>query len=133
MNTDQQKTHTLFGGAKINVILEDGSAQEWTVRQIRLREYQAGFKLIEDEFGLVGLACDVKRTVVETLSPDSFTEVYAKVEEVNAKGFFTYAARQRERAAEMLQRLPLELVAQAMAQNLPTSSMLSPHMPPPRA
>jgi hypothetical protein len=126
------KTHTLFGGIKVEVILEDGTKQEWTIRQIKVREYQVAFRLIDDEPGLMAIACDVKRPAVETLSPESYSTVYSTMQEVNQGGFFIFAGRQKERAAEMLERLPAELVAQAMLANRSTSLTPSPLIPPPR-
>jgi hypothetical protein len=105
-------THTLFGGKKITVAFEpapDGTLPtpaEIQVRQIPVREYEAGFLFVDDEPALVGFLCAQKKDWALTLAPESFEEILVTGREVNAKGFFSFCrrrmARNREREADMI-------------------------------
>jgi hypothetical protein len=95
---------TLFGGRPLLVIYEPTDAnleprrEEIRVRQIKLKDYERGFALIDDEIALAAFCVDPGRDKdwVETLTAESYEELHTVVEEVNAKGFFVYAARRSQ-------------------------------------
>jgi hypothetical protein len=120
---------TLFGQRVLQVVFEDGREAELTIKQFRLREYQAALQLIEDEIGLVTLACGGKRGVVEALHPKSFELAYAALKEVNAEGFFTWSERQLARGAANMRNLPPEMVERMLAKFVPSAKPL-PGSPP---
>ena len=125
---------TLNGFHPITVVLEDGKTMEVKVRQIRLREYQKAFRLMDNEPALVALVTQQTQQQVETWSPESFEAVYTKLQEVNAAGFFTFAARQFERAAQQMRNLPGVMVEKILAagqakQASPPGSLI---VPPPQ-
>ena len=106
---------TLHGFHVVSITLEDGSPAEVKVRQIRLREYQTAFRLMDNEPALVALVTQQTQQQVEAWSPESFEAVYTKLQEVNAAGFFTFAARQLERAAQQMRNLPGVMVEKILA------------------
>ena len=103
---------TLFGGKMVTVRFEplaDGTvpaAQEIKVRQIPVRDYEAGFPLVDDEPALVSFLAGKDRPWSLTTAPASFEEILATGREVNAKGFFSFCRRRmernREREADMI-------------------------------
>lgn len=113
---------TLFGKKVVEVIFEDSRQGEFTVNQLKLKDYPAAMKLLDDEFGFAAIVCGVNRGLIEALHPESYERVNAAVREVNANGFFTYAARQNERAAENLRNLPPELIEKMISSRLPATS-----------
>ena len=96
------KLHTLNGGKTITVIHEptaEGAepvAESVKVRQIQVRQYEAGFTLVKDEAALVGLLCGKEKTWALTLTPESYEDVLETGREVNRRGFFTYCQRRME-------------------------------------
>jgi hypothetical protein len=121
---------TLFGSRILKVQFEDGREAELTIRQFKLRQYQAAFPLLDDEIGLVALAAGTARGVVEAMHPKSFEAAYAAVKEINAEGFFIWSARQMERGAAGLRNLPPEMVERIIvAGKKPTSATPSPLSP----
>ncbi|MEI8288768.1 MAG: hypothetical protein WCH99_04800 [Verrucomicrobiota bacterium] len=125
------KTITLNGGVMLTVSFEplaDGTVPppaSIKVRQIPVRDYEAGFPFVDDEPALVGFVCGLNKAWALTLSPDSFEEVLATGREVNAKGFFTHCQRrmeriQREQAAlyGAIATMPPETVKQMMEKGL---------------
>lgn len=91
---------TLFGGRKITISLEGDPATpnqvEVTVRQIPIRDYDAGFKSFTDEIELVALMVGKPREFVMTLTPESYEEILAAGREVNERGFFAFCRRRIE-------------------------------------
>lgn len=114
---------TLFGFKIIAVKFEDGRDGEFTVRQFKLKEYPQAMRLLDDEFALAALACDVNTGLVAALHPESFEKIHAALQEVNATGFFTYAARQAERNAQNLRSLPPELIEKMISSRLSATSL----------
>lgn len=104
-NEAAEKILALFQNKKITVMLEDGKTEEVTVSQFKIREYDRAFDLADDEFGLVELACGKEKGWSQTIHPESFEALYAAVEEVNAKGFFGWCARKRERVKQTIMQM----------------------------
>lgn len=99
------KTETLFGGRPVKVLLLDGTTAEFTVRQLNLGEYQRAMTLIEDEIALTALICGHDKKWADTLAPESYEALFTAAQEVNANGFFAFAARRQKRAADELQTM----------------------------
>jgi hypothetical protein len=127
----EHKTITLLGGKTIDVHFENGERGELKLRQFRLAEYEDIFRVHDDEFALVARACGQPRELVQTLAPESYELALATVREVNANGFFAFAARRLERAAANLRQLPAELVEKILERQKSTSLTRSPILPPP--
>ena len=101
-----------------------------TIHQLKLRQYQQAFPLLDDELGLVALASGSTRGVIEALHPKSFEAAWRALQEVNADGFFCWSARQMERGAASMKNLPPELLEKVLAQGRSASSRPSPASPP---
>jgi hypothetical protein len=129
------KSATLFGGKTFTVTFEDDTSGEITVRQFKVREYATVFPVADNEIELLARACSVPRQKIETLRPESYELLQAALQEVNAQGFFAYAARQMERAQSSLKNLPPAMLEKIMGATRPPSisSMSSPTIPPPAA
>jgi len=105
MNTASPKTDTLFGGRLITVLHEAGTPEEIKVRQLRMADYERALPLLDDEIALTAFCCipstpdprPFEKPWALTLQPESYEELQAAVQEVNAKGFFSYAARRSEK------------------------------------
>ena len=141
---------TLNGGLKLTVHFEplaDGTTvpapEEIKVRQIPVRDYDAGFGFLEDEAALVAFLCGQPKAWALTLVPASYEDILEKGREVNERGFFSFCRRRTEQAqkqnAEMITamaKLPQETIRQAMEvgmarQNASRSPILSPGFVPP--
>ena len=132
------KTITLNGGLDLRVLFEKPSPEAAApppasikMRQIPVREYESGFRFLEDEPALVGFLCGHDKAWALTLSPESFEEVLALGQEVNERGFFTSARRRTERAEKqqaawvaVLATLPQETVKLAMEAGLANQNQL---------
>ena len=129
------KTTTLLGFHLLAVTLEDGTPHELKIRQIRVREYPVAYRLMEDEPALVGFATNQTKQQIENLSPESFEQALTKVQEVNAKGFFSSAARKKAAAAESLRNATPEMLDKFIAAGKAAlnSPPPSPVVPPPAA
>lgn len=100
---------TLFGGKIVRIKFEpvaDALAEggfrvppeeDIKVRQIPVREYDAGFGYVDDEISLVSWLCAKPKAWAVMLAPESFEEILATGREVNAKGFFSFCQRRTER------------------------------------
>jgi hypothetical protein len=121
---------TLFGSRTLHVTFEDGRKAEIKISQFRLRQYQQAFPLLDDELGLVALASNNPRGVIEALHPASFEEAIKAVREVNAEGFFTFAERRMERGAASMRNLPPEILERLLQAKRFPSPPLSPPSPP---
>lgn len=115
-------TNTVFGSRVLPVKLKDGSESSITVYEIPVEDWPKAMLVATDELKLNALACRVPD--LKNLSPASYNEVHRVVREVNKDGFFTYADRQAELAAESLKFLPPEMVEKLISQRL--SSTLPP-------
>lgn len=116
------KSNTLFGSRVLPVKRNDQSDVEITIHQILLKDYPKAIVLMEDEIGLNALACGLTRTAIEELSPVSYNAVHLAVQEVNRDGFFSYAARQAERAKQNLLVLPPGMLEKIISSKLPPAS-----------
>lgn len=143
------KNIALNGGLKFTVsfeLLADGTLlapAEIKIRQIPVRDYDAGFHFVDDEPALVGFLCAKDKSWALGLAPESFEEVLAKGREVNQKGFFSFCQRRMERAEKQnasmisaMATLPADVVKLAMEtglakQNPSRSPILSPGFVPP--
>lgn len=121
------KLTTLNGGLTLTVTYEPRSesaepiSEAVKVRQIPVREYDAGFACIEDEPALVGFLAAKNRSWALTLNPDSYETVLTTGRKVNARGFFTYCERRTEQAERrnaatigMMSNLPPETLKLAI-------------------
>ena len=133
------KNYTFFRGKTVSVVLEDGVTAIFTVRQFRLREYKALLPKTGDEIELVAAACGKTRAEIEAVQPASYEALYAALKEVNADGFFTFAARrmadgQREIQNMLDAGLPADKVMDMLAAaGRAISSTPSRPLPPPAA
>ena len=138
-------TTTLFGGRSITVTFEpaDGAVEQRTeeirVRQIKLKDYERGFSLIGDEIALAAFCVHPARDKAwaETLTPESYEALHAAAEEVNANGFFVFAARrarqiheEQERQIAAMSAMPPE--AMKLAFELGNKSVSGSTLPGPR-
>ena len=134
MNTQDD---TLFGGRPVSVVLEDKSTDTFTVRQFRLKEYKSLLPIMDDEIALVATACDKTRPQLELVQPASYEALHKAMREVNAEGFFTFAARRTEAGQREIRLMldagvPIERImaaSQALVKNA-TSSSPSRTLPP---
>ena len=117
---DVSKSDTLFGGRAAQARYLDGTTEDLRVRQLPLGEYEAAFKLLEDEIALTARICGRDRAWADQLAPESYEALRLLAEEVNANGFFAWSARQVERlrdqqarAFEALAALPPEALEAA--------------------
>jgi hypothetical protein len=81
-----------------------------------------------NEFALAAVACGTSETAIQSLSPESYEVLLATVYEINEKGFFSYARRQRALLVEGA--MIREMAAQALANPAGTSPLASPTSPP---
>ncbi len=112
---------TILGQRNVSVKFTDKRTDTFIVHQFLIPDYPAALKLFADEIGLVALACRKPRAEIEALTPESYEELQAAVQEVNAKGFFVYAARQQKLGQETLSALPADLVQAAFGRFLSAS------------
>jgi hypothetical protein len=125
------KNIALNGGLKHTVnfeVLADGTlppATEIKIRQIPVRDYDAGFGFVDDEPALVGFLCAKDKAWALTLAPDSYEDVLVKGRAVNQKGFFSFCQRRMERAEKQnasmisaMATLPADVVKLAMETGL---------------
>ena len=110
------------------------------VRQVPVRDYEAGFVIVNDEPALVGFLCAKDKAWALTLEPEVFEEILTVGRTVNQKGFFSFCQRRMERLekqqADMLgamAKLPPEMLKLAMeaGKSLSASPTLSPGFVPP--
>jgi cell division inhibitor SulA len=94
---------TLFGGRIVPVKLNDGAALDVTVKQLRLGQYEAAFKLIDDEIALTALICGQDKAWADNLQPESYEALFTAAQEVNAKGFFAWSTRRADREEKIQQ------------------------------
>lgn len=126
----------LGGGHGVAAIKEDGTSVEVKVRMLRLREYAHAMALLDREMELVAYVCGITAVQLQELAPESYEALVVKVREVNKDGFFSYSARQVERANESLRMLPQEVWERVLGRtglpmNGSPSSMRLPGVPPP--
>jgi len=124
------KSDTLHGGREITVQLISGETKAILVRQLRVSEYRKAFPLIGDEIRLVAFASGLTEAELDEIVPEHYELLQAALWEVNAKGFFAYAARTRRVNEDALVGLPPELLkslSDKIASTLPTPS---PALPP---
>jgi hypothetical protein len=126
----KSKNITLAGGVPIRAVFEDGHEEELLVRQLKLKEWPQAMTCLDDEIGLVAIACTKTRPQILELTPASYNEAHAAMKGANAAGFFTYAQRRLDRAAEDLRAMPPDMV-EKMFRSRSTSSMPPPPIPPP--
>ena len=122
-------TDTLHGGRELTVQLVSGETKIITVRQIRVGEYRRAFPLIADEIKLVAFAAGITEAELDEIVPEHYELLQAALWEVNAKGFFAYAARTRRVNEDAMVGLPPELLkslSDKLASTLPTPSPASP-------
>lgn len=105
---------TLLGGRTITVNKEDSSTEEVKVRQLPLREYEKAFLVYDDEFAFAALVCERSKEWAQTLSPESYEELASACQEVNAKGFFSYAQRQQKKLMDRLNSVKPEVLRMAV-------------------
>lgn len=151
------KLETLNAGRRLTARFNDGTTAEVRVRQLPLGDYERAFALLDDEIALTAFCCGLqtpdsrlqtcsrtwaaggsadlsaKQQAHPGLTPDSYEELYAAAQEVNANGFFAWSARRRareeQRAAaqiEAMAKLPPEALAEAMKFGASTSPTGSP-------
>jgi hypothetical protein len=140
MNTSE-KTIALAGGKTVTLLIANGPDQNIFVRQLPLRDYDAAFKLLNDEIGLTAFCAlspaDGKPMPKETLfdySPENYEALFEAAKEVNANGFFLYSARRlRREEAENLHwaRIASELPPETLKAGA-ISATSSPKPPRPR-
>lgn len=105
---EHKSIETLFSGRTVEVLHLDGSKETIKVRQILIGQYPKAYGLMDDEFALTAYCCcdpeddsAVKDVAwLTTLRPESYEQLQAAAREVNEKGFFSYASRQRKAVQE---------------------------------
>lgn len=130
---------TLFAGRLITVTLLDGTTAEFKVHQLSLAQYERAFALLDDEITLTAFICGHDLKWAENLKPESYEQVYAVAQEVNARGFFVWSQRRKQREQVVHERnlaamaqLPPEVVKLAMQVGSASSSPSGSPGPQPR-
>lgn len=130
------KQIALNGGLEIDVLFEavNGmlpASERVKVRQVPIRDYNEGFKLVDDEPGLVSFLAGKPKDWALSLSPGSYEEILAKGREVNKVGFFPYCQRRTEReqtrTLQVLQNIPPQALEAVIALGRKSTS---PPLPP---
>jgi hypothetical protein len=115
---------TLFGGRLATVKFNDDRTEEITVRQLKLRDYEAAFKKINDEIDLTAFICGKTKEWLAGKQEDGsdgivafsfegatgigYEELQALCREVNKLGFFVWAKRRADRdQAQMAEQLSI--------------------------
>jgi len=98
---EQVKSDTLRGGREMTVTLETGHTEQIVVSQIKVRDYDKAFNVIDDNTKLIALACERPEKWVLNLSPESYGDLEEALYEVNSSGFFRSAVRQMQQRAAM--------------------------------
>lgn len=143
--------NTLTGKRLITVSLETGDGQEAmgdnraevSVRQIPIRDYEAGLKHFGDEIALVAFMLGKPREFALTLTPGSYEAVLTAGKELNERGFFAFclrriAATQQEQLqlsaalAQMPEDVRLSILAEGAKAMASTASSGSSSPQPPR-
>lgn len=107
---------TVLVGEAHDITREDGTRETVTLRQLKVREYPAARLVVGDEPRLLELMCDRPAGWAESLSPQSYEELTARVPEVNAL-FFACSARQ---ARTQMALLPPEIRTALTNSGLPS-------------
>lgn len=100
-----EKTTALFGGKLVAVVFEDGTTNNISVRQLKLADYESAFAIADDEIAITAFCCRLPDPAAKpftrpwalTLTPESYELLQATAQEVNAKGFFAYAERRKQK------------------------------------
>jgi hypothetical protein len=114
---------TLFGGRKATVKFNDGRTEEITVHQLKLRDYEAAFRKINDEIDLTAFICGKGKEWLTGAKEDGsdgivafsidgglvgYEELHACCREVNKLGFFVWSKRRVDREqAQMAEQLSI--------------------------
>jgi hypothetical protein len=120
VTTELQRHDTLFSGRTVVVLFEDGTQSPVKVNQLRLAQYEQAFTVMDNEFELLGLICGHNGAWAKTLQPESYEALLVTAQEVNAKGFFSYAERQHGALTRRLNKLSPQLL-QAASQAVASS------------
>ena len=128
------KNDTLHGGRNVDVERYGAKPGEiiqenWFVKQLRVKDYPAAFRISDNEIALVAMAAAKSVELVGDLVPESYERIHTAMREVNAGGFFTYRERQLERANGSLRDMPPELVDKLIKLNSPMPSPGAPRQP----
>jgi hypothetical protein len=77
-----------------------GIEREFLLRPIPLKDYDKAWAAFDDEFSLAAVASGVPRDQILELDPAEFERLISAIREINANGFFAWAARRAARIAE---------------------------------
>ncbi len=107
---------TLRGGRSAIAKFEDPETPDEVVqvRQLPLRDYERAFKLFDDEVGLTALVCGKDKAWGMSLDPKSYEDLHAAAQEVNAGGFFAYAARRQDALVRRINQVSPEMLRAVM-------------------
>jgi hypothetical protein len=140
-----EKLQAAFRGRMAEVEFLDGRKEEIKVRQLVMREYERAYPLREDEIALVAFICGKPTIWIEGkredggdgMAPESYEDLRRLAEEVNERGFFSFATRRaaREEAVTLRQmeamRITPDMVVAAMQKTAQSPSPTgSPSVPP---
>lgn len=92
----------LLACVSVDVTKEDGSTESISVSQLSIKQYEAAFQKLDDEFALNAFICGKPKDWCYSLAPESYEAINSAVKTVNEKGFFVYADR---RQAALIRRL----------------------------
>jgi hypothetical protein len=106
---------TLNGGKTVAVVTNDGASIEVKVGKLKLKQYEAAFKLAEDEFGLTAFICGITKEQLLEVDPEHYENLLAASREVNAKGFFVWRDRTLREMMEKVKSIDPETLKMAMA------------------
>jgi hypothetical protein len=124
----QNRNDTLFGGRDVSVFV-DGKPETVRVNQLKLAQYEAAFLKVDDEFELVAFICGKQKPWVYSLAPDSYEDLVAVSQEVNAKGFFVYSARRQKQLVDRVNAMRPEMVRAAAEAATSSRSPMRPQRP----
>ena len=92
MSNGPTKDEQARGGAEYIAVMQDGTQEEFVIRQIKLKNYRKASAVWGDEFAMVALYCDKPQSWVENLSPESYEHIATEGARIN-QPFFGYCAR----------------------------------------
>lgn len=99
----------------VSIIGTDNTITEESVlvQQIKVRDYDKAVKLIDKELELNALICGKTPEWIHSLAPESYEQIEAAAQELNAPGFFKYAQRYQERLTIKINSYKVEVMKAA--------------------
>ena len=114
---------TLKQGREIDVTIDEtGITEKVLVRQLPVKDYPKAIQATDNEMKLVAVICAKPQEWVGSLTPESYEAVVVAMNEVNEKGFFSYASREHDKLMKKLSGVSPELLKVAAEKALSVSA-----------